>query len=340
MATIQQLIERFDNDYSSLVPTPKNYSGVSVIIPAFNTAQTLEKTLLAINNQDYQGGIQVIVADDGSTDLTEEMIKDIDVNFLIDYVKKPNENNRSKARNTGLALARYNIIFFFDGDVLPCYNYISKHVEMHNKYDKIVLVGFKEDIAEDSPLIATDVLKSKSKYRKLKPDYKKDWRYRKKIELTWKMQQYTLREPNEFVCELYKKTRGFKDFGKGKVIGVWDLACMVVTNNMSLKRKEILEVGAFDERFEGWGLEDTFLGAKLIANGNYIIPLIKTTCFHIKHKIDENKKVEEWKRNKELYSKLISEQFETFKRPPPTKEINLKYSESLGRCYKNFWEAL
>ncbi len=211
---------------------------------------------------------------------------------------------------------------------------------MHNTYDKIVLVGFKENIAEDDPKISKQVLLSKQAYRKLRPDYKNDWRYRKEVKLTWKMQQYTLREPQDFICELYKKTRGFKDFGKGKVVGVWDLPSMVVTNNLSMKRKEMMDVGGFDERFIGWGLEDTFLGAKLIANGNYIIPFLKSSCYHIKHEYDEAKKVDEWMKNKELYFQLIKEDFEEAKKTYVQRELRLTRCESLGRCYKNFWEVV
>ncbi len=339
MATIKELLCRLDNDYTNLVPQPHAYSGVSVIVPAFNTATTLEKTLLALNNQDYEGGLQVIVVDDCSTDSTADMIKNIDVDYLIDYVHKPDGRNRAKTRNVGLDLARYELIFFFDGDVLPQHDYLRQHVLLHNTHDKIVLVGFKENIDLNDPRISLQSLRAKSEFKKLRPNYKKDWRYHKEVKLTWKMQQYTLREPKDFICELYRKTRAFKDFGKGKVVGVWDLPCMVVTNNLSVKRKELLAVGGFDERFRGWGLEDTFLGAKLIANGNYILPFLRASCYHIKHAHNEEERVVEWQKNREVYCSLIERDFDEFKVNMRKREFHLVNCESFGKCYKNFWEV-
>jgi GT2 family glycosyltransferase len=213
-------------------------------------------------------------------------------------------------------------------------------MQLHSQYDKIVIVGFKENIEINDPRISDAVLTSPATYRHIRPNYKNDWRYRKEVKMNWKMQQYTLREPRDFICEIYKKTRAFKDFGKGRIMGVWDLPSMVVTNNISVKTKELLEIGGFDERFFGWGLEDTFLGAKLIANGNYIVPFTKSSCYHIKHTVADHKKAEEWLRNKGIYFRLLKDDFELFKKPLPKREIRLLRCETLGKCYKNFWEVV
>ncbi len=56
-------------------------------------------------------------------------------------------------------------------------------------------------------------------------------------------------------------------------------------------------------------MEDTFLGACLIANNNYIIPCFSTGVFHVNHTIrskSKKNKISEFNRNVLLYLDLIN----------------------------------
>lgn len=55
-----------------------SYPQISVIIPSFNQGQFIERTLLSILKQEYDGKIQVIVSDGGSTDNTINILKKYD----------------------------------------------------------------------------------------------------------------------------------------------------------------------------------------------------------------------------------------------------------------------
>jgi len=46
---------------------------VSVVVPTYNSASTLGGCLESIKNQDYQGEVEIIIADGGSTDSTLEI---------------------------------------------------------------------------------------------------------------------------------------------------------------------------------------------------------------------------------------------------------------------------
>jgi GalNAc5-diNAcBac-PP-undecaprenol beta-1,3-glucosyltransferase len=89
----------------------------SIVIPTYNRANLLRPTLQSVLNQSFTD-YEVILVDDGSTDDTEQVIKN---EFITDkklvYIRKKNEE-RSIARNTGIAQAKGEFIVFFDSDDL------------------------------------------------------------------------------------------------------------------------------------------------------------------------------------------------------------------------------
>jgi glycosyltransferase involved in cell wall biosynthesis len=60
------------------MPAPK----ISIVIPSFNQGKFIERTLLSILKQDYQGEVEVIVSDGGSTDNTVDILKKYDKQIL------------------------------------------------------------------------------------------------------------------------------------------------------------------------------------------------------------------------------------------------------------------
>ena len=68
---------------------------VSVIIPAYNAAKTIEKTIQSVLMQNYST-IEIIVVNDGSTDDTENVLKQF--NDKIKYVYQKNAGVSSLSR--------------------------------------------------------------------------------------------------------------------------------------------------------------------------------------------------------------------------------------------------
>jgi glycosyltransferase involved in cell wall biosynthesis len=89
---------------------------VSVIVPTYNRAHMIAGSLHSILDQTYKN-IEIIVVDDGSTDNTEEVVKQIAAGAAqpILYVKKPNGGCAS-ARNRGVRHAKGDGIAFLDSD--------------------------------------------------------------------------------------------------------------------------------------------------------------------------------------------------------------------------------
>ncbi len=90
----------------------QNYPFVSVIIPTFNRARYISKSIDSVLNQTYKN-FEVIVVDDGSTDNTENVIKKY--GNQVQYCYKKNGGVAS-ARNLGIKSAKGTYIAFLDSD--------------------------------------------------------------------------------------------------------------------------------------------------------------------------------------------------------------------------------
>jgi len=94
---------------------------VSVIIPTYNRADLITKTLDSVWAQTYRP-IEVLVVDDGSTDETKKVVTEWKrnhkaSNFTTEYIYQENEGAPS-ARNTGIKNAKGRYLQFFDSDDL------------------------------------------------------------------------------------------------------------------------------------------------------------------------------------------------------------------------------
>lgn len=88
---------------------------VSVIVPVYNSSTYVEECLNSIINQTYNN-IEIIVINDGSTDNSEEIIKEIQKNSSkIIYMKQANKG-AGETRNTGIGEAKGDYIVFIDSD--------------------------------------------------------------------------------------------------------------------------------------------------------------------------------------------------------------------------------
>jgi GT2 family glycosyltransferase len=96
----------------SRVPKPR----VSIIVPTYNRADMLLRTLSSIIGQTYTDW-EALVVDDGSTDHTAELLQDSHVDRRIVYIRQPN-GGVSAARNTGIRAATGQYIAFLDSDDL------------------------------------------------------------------------------------------------------------------------------------------------------------------------------------------------------------------------------
>ncbi len=99
---------------------------ISVIIPTYNRASFLSKTIDSILNQTVKVD-EIIVVDDGSTDDTQSILNSF---TNIKYIKQTNQGV-SKARNIGIQNSTNNWICFLDSDDIWHDTKIEKQIEFH-----------------------------------------------------------------------------------------------------------------------------------------------------------------------------------------------------------------
>ena len=108
---------------------------ISVIIPAYNSANTIGQQLDAIAAQQYEGKWEVIVSDNGSSDGTGRVVKEFQKTMPhLHLVSAYEKQGPAYARNVGAKAARGTAFIFCDADdqVMPGWlaamaNAVDKH---------------------------------------------------------------------------------------------------------------------------------------------------------------------------------------------------------------------
>jgi cellulose synthase/poly-beta-1,6-N-acetylglucosamine synthase-like glycosyltransferase/peptidoglycan/xylan/chitin deacetylase (PgdA/CDA1 family) len=93
----------------------RNLGLVSVIVPAYNEEANIGATVRSIVESDYPW-LEVIVVDDGSTDSTSAIVASLRLPD-VRLVRRPN-GGKPAALNTGIRLARGEILVLVDGDTV------------------------------------------------------------------------------------------------------------------------------------------------------------------------------------------------------------------------------
>ena len=86
---------------------------ISVVIPAFNEAENVRRSIDSVLNQGF-GDFELIVVDDGSTDTTGDSVREYD-DSRVRLVSQENQGV-SVARNRGVNEARAELVAFLDAD--------------------------------------------------------------------------------------------------------------------------------------------------------------------------------------------------------------------------------
>jgi peptidoglycan/xylan/chitin deacetylase (PgdA/CDA1 family)/2-polyprenyl-3-methyl-5-hydroxy-6-metoxy-1,4-benzoquinol methylase len=95
---------------------------VTVIVPAFNAANTLGATLESVRGQSFRQW-EAVVIDDGSTDQTADLVAGWSaLDERVRYHPMPSNRGVSAARNAGLAKAHGEYLIFLDAD-----DWIGRH---------------------------------------------------------------------------------------------------------------------------------------------------------------------------------------------------------------------
>jgi GT2 family glycosyltransferase len=118
----------------------------SVLIPTYNRASILAKTLAGLGRQQGTPDYEVIVVDDGSTDQTESTVTGMADNYPVPLLYLRQENRKQgAARNRGSREARGRYLLFLGDDTVPAADFVSQHLRSHRdgpEEDGRVVIGY------------------------------------------------------------------------------------------------------------------------------------------------------------------------------------------------------
>ncbi|MCC0176870.1 glycosyltransferase [Waterburya agarophytonicola K14] len=284
------------NDYSLIeekvqefVASKQPYTlAVSLIIPTYNRKNVLAKTLAAIIHQTYpQELIEVIVADDGSSDGVEEVIRKYEQHIEVIHVRQEDRGYRlSAVRNLGIRAAKHDCLIVLDCDMLPDPNFVEAYMKYLHVSDRVALIGHRrfvctDDISDDqiienidSAINLPDICTGNEIWDGAAKEPTQDWRLK-----IYEQTDYLKSEKYPF--------RAF------------------VGATIAYSRNLINDIGFYDEDFQHWGEEDKEYGYRIYNAGYYFIPVLEAVGLHQEPPGGENEN--DRKGGKEITTKILEE---------------------------------
>jgi len=236
-----------------LLQTMKNYPTCSLVTPTYNWPEALNLLLTSVLEQTILPN-EVIIADDGSTENTKNLIADFQKKFPIPLIHIWHEdlkNRKPAIMNKAIAVSKYDYIIEIDGDIIMNTYFIEDHLKFATKGH--YLFGSRVNIQKHylSELFSKKV----TQFNLFSKGIKKRGR--------------TIRFPflmrfSKSVAERSSKLRG----------------C-----NMSFWKSDFIKINGFNESLVGWGIDDSEMIQRLHNIGIYGKRLKNAgIAYHIYHK--------------------------------------------------------
>lgn len=291
----------------------------SIIIATYNRCDLLELSLYSFNFQDYKKDkFEVIVIDDGSTDGTSDMLKSLDINYNLVFLRNEKNHGAAFARNMGLKNATGDIIIFSDSDCIVPSNFISDHLKYHKANNKLCVSGTiswkkvfsnyyknfstfqKEEFKETTANIPA--LKDKLKY--INFNYNDNFKILSKNDvMEIDKYSYIPSWSNSFLGNIIKFFgKDLKDFQYPWIL--------FGTCNVSIAKKYIINVGGFDERLKRE--EDWDLGYRLYKKGIKFVCAPELESCHQEHVLINNREQKISDANKIIFNKYTDDELFLF----------------------------
>jgi glycosyltransferase involved in cell wall biosynthesis len=235
-------------------------TAVSVVVPTYNRAALLRRTLDSLVAQDLpRPDFEVLVVDDGSSDETAELVAGYTDRLDLHYFFQPDQGWRvARARNLGIAAATGEVCVFIDSGVLLSSGCLRAHLASHRQATGPVAVcgyvyGYGWAEAEqmtgsldfDDPDASIELLRATGRW----PDIRESLYARRADDLAGLPAPWIL---------------------------FW-------TCNVSVPTERLRAVGGFDENFRSWGGEDIDLGYRLHLDGLRFLLNRSASSLHYPH---------------------------------------------------------
>jgi len=243
-------------------PDKNKTPAISVIVTTYNKERELTLVLEAYRHQTFKD-FELIVADDGSGEATKKVIENARScsDFPIIHSWQEDDGFRAaRSRNLAVSKTRGQLLALTDGDCVPLPNYLEVLEKTYKKSCYLAGERYLLRQEEASPIDKTKISAGDSGYLKsLIPE-----RELKRLAKT--------RRKNRFYRTFRLKIRP-----------------TVMTCNFALSKEDLLKINGFDERYVGWGHEDTDLGRRLRSLGiKSANELSEADIIHLWHKTESS----------------------------------------------------
>lgn len=241
-------------------PDKNKTPAISVIVTTYNKERELTLVLEAYRHQSFKD-FELIVADDGSGEATKKVIEEARScsDFPIIHSWQEDDGFRAaRSRNLAVSKARGEILALTDGDCVPLPNYLETVKRTYRKSCYLAGERYLLKQEEASHIEKGKISEGAGHYLKsLIPE-----REEKRLAKT--------RRKNRFYRTFRLKIRP-----------------TVMTCNFALSKEDLLKINGFDERYVGWGHEDTDLGRRLRSLGiKSANELSEAKLIHLWHKTE------------------------------------------------------
>ena len=131
----------------------------SVIIPAYNVERYIRECVMSAVQQQHQGAHEVIVVDDGSTDDTNSILRELVTSTsVVQLIEQANDGSPGKARNAGIQVARGDYLVFLDSDDRLPQGTLACFQEAARDHRPCVIAGARNVVNDSSQPISTQEL--------------------------------------------------------------------------------------------------------------------------------------------------------------------------------------
>jgi glycosyltransferase involved in cell wall biosynthesis len=250
---------------------------ISLLITTYNRKDALELVLLSVKQQSLLP-YEVIIADDGSTNDTAELIQEYQKNFPVKLLHCWQEDKGfrvSHIRNKAIAMASGEYIIMVDGDVVLHHQFVRDH---------------KNHLADNQFIQGSRVLLSQEVTQKSIAAKRVNFSPLSKG-ITNRINATYFKLISPMASWVYSMKQNIR---------------AVRSCNMSCWRTDLIKVNGFSEEFVGWGREDSELAVRLLNAGIRRYNLkFGAIVYHLWHK--ENKTNDQLVKNDDSLSKAIEE---------------------------------
>jgi len=227
----------------------------TLLIATYNWPQALELTLMSVMRQKVMPD-EVIIADDGSTEKTKQLVESFQHKFPVSlrHIWQPDEGFRlGQIRNKAIAAATGEYLIQIDGDLILHPDFVKDHLQAARAG---CFIGGSRVLLDEN--FSRQIFQSK--------------------QLNISMFQKGVRNKLNALhapavarlIELFKKEKGLYNLR----------GC-----NMSFWKKDLLAVNGYNESITGWGREDTELVIRLYNKDiSRVYFKLQGIVYHLYHK--------------------------------------------------------